>query len=205
MMGDCMNEEIRNSYEISSLKYIGNSNSLHSLGVSCKKLENASGKQILEVLKLINKEIIYTSGDSENFSFILSNISDEKAILTDNKEFYEIGKMMNKNIEFGNIRDFSFDDFYLISTSIYYDFKDFKGLVHFSLNSDNYNCDLNRFDFISIEDCDLPFFGCVIKNKNKELVPLICGGKSTTKYRSGTSPVPLIVAFSKLIKLKYKK
>ena len=38
-----------------------------------------------------------------------------------------------------------------------------------------------------------------------EMNNLIHGGKSTTKYRSGTSVTPLVVSFSKLVKLKYRK
>ena len=64
--------------------------------------------------------------------------------------------------------------------------------------------DLNKYDFIIIED-DIPFFGVLLKRKNINFKPLINGGKSTTEYRSGTSVTPLIVSFSKLVKLKYKK
>lgn len=198
-----MQDEIRKSYAISSLKYMGNSNSLHSLGVNAKKLEVASGKQILEVLKLKNKEIIYTSGNSESYTFLLSNIQDDKKILTDNKDFYEVGVMMKKNIVFGDVTKYS-DDVYLVSTRNLINLDNFQGLKHFSFKDKEALNELDKYDFITLEDEELPFFGCLIKSKNKELVPLIHGGKSTTKYRSGTAPVPLIVAFSKLIKLKYK-
>ena len=83
-------------------------------------------------------------------------------------------------------------------------------LYEISLNNNdilNFNKeydDLNKYDFISIED-DIPFFGVLLKKKNINMENLIHGGKSTTKYRSGTSVTPLIVSFSKLVKLKYKK
>lgn len=199
-----MKEEVRKSYEISSLKYMGNSNSLHSLGVNAKKLEIAAGKQILEILNLKNKEIIYTSGDSESFSLLLNNIGDDKMILTDNEDFYKIGSLMKKNIKIGDIDDFKNEDFYLISGFNDLELEDFKGLRHICLKDKNDINNLDKYDFITIEEEEFPFFGCLIKSKNRELVPLIYGGKSSTKYRSGTSPVPLIVAFSKFIKLKYK-
>ena len=199
-----MKEEVRKSYEISSLKYMGNSNSLHSLGVNSKKLEMAAGKQILEILNLKNKEIIYTSGDSESFSLLLNNIGDDKMILTDNEDFYKIGSLMKKNIKIGDIDDFKNEDFYLISGFNDLKLEDFKGLRHICLKDKNDINNLDKYDFITIEEEEFPFFGCLIKSKNRELVPLIHGGKSSTKYRSGTSPVPLIVAFSKFIKLKYK-
>ena len=54
--------------------------------------------------------------------------------------------------------------------------------------------------------------GCLIKNKNLVIEPLIHGGKSTTSYRSGTPALPLIVSISKALRLalldsesKYKK
>ena len=68
---------------------------------------------------------------------------------------------------------------------------------------ESYN-NLNNYDFIIIED-DIPFIGALIKRKNIYLENLIHGGKSTTVYRSGTSPVPLIASFAKLVKLKHKK
>ena len=75
---------------------------------------------------------------------------------------------------------------------------------HLDLNFNKEYDDLNKYDFISIED-DIPFFGVLLKKKNINMENLIHGGKSTTKYRSGTSVTPLIVSFSKLVKLKYKK
>ena len=93
-------KDIIDSYEKSSLNFIGNSNSLHKLGLNSRKLEEASTKQILEVLNLSNKEVIYTSGNAESYTFVLNNIPDNKKIVTDNKEFYDIGSEMNKDIVF---------------------------------------------------------------------------------------------------------
>ena len=43
--------------------------------------------------------------------------------------------------------------------------------------------------------------GCLIKKENIELEPLIHGGKSTTKYRSGTPAHPLIVSCAKALRI----
>lgn len=43
--------------------------------------------------------------------------------------------------------------------------------------------------------------GCLIKKKNVELEPLIHGGKSTTKYRSGTPAIALIASLAKALRL----
>lgn len=65
---------------------------------------------------------------------------------------------------------------------------------------------------VSLKDIDLfscsahKFFGlkgigCLIKKKNIDLEPIIHGGKSQTIYRSGTPALPLIVSFSKALRL----
>lgn len=45
--------------------------------------------------------------------------------------------------------------------------------------------------------------GVLLKRKNIVIEPLIHGGKSTTKYRSGTPALPLIVSLSKALRLAY--
>ena len=45
--------------------------------------------------------------------------------------------------------------------------------------------------------------GCLLKNKNILLEPIIYGGKSTTEFRSGTPATPLIVSFAKALRLAY--
>lgn len=194
-----MNDVIK-TYEKSNLEYFGNSNSLHKLGFNSKKLEDASVKQILSILGLKNKEIIFTSGNSENYSFILNSIPNNKKIVTDNNEFYDIGKKMNKDIVFD--KDLNIDkNIYLVSTCNDKDLNLYKCLKHISLKTGFVN--YKDYNYITIED-EIPFFGCVIKDKNKILEPIIHGGRSTTRFRSGTAATPLIVSFAKIIKNKYK-
>lgn len=45
--------------------------------------------------------------------------------------------------------------------------------------------------------------GCLIKKSRIDIEPLIHGGKSTTIFRSGTPATPLIVSFSKALRLAY--
>ncbi|MBQ8891248.1 MAG: cysteine desulfurase [Bacilli bacterium] len=65
---------------------------------------------------------------------------------------------------------------------------------------------------VNLEDIDLYSFsghkiyglkgvGCLIKKKNIELIPIIHGGKSQTKYRSGTPSLALYVSMAKVLKL----
>lgn len=164
-----MKEDILKSYNLVSNNYIGNSNSLHKLGLDSKRLEDAAGKQILDVLGLDGYDVIYTSGNAESMSTILFNV-------------------------FGDI------DVEFSATDVNH----FGKYSHINVNLNNNYCDLNYYDFITIED-DIPFFGVLLKKKNIDIKPIICGGKSSTKYRSGTAATSLIVSFSKLVKFKYKK
>lgn len=180
-----MREKLIDSYEKSNRDYFANSNSLHELGLNSRKLEEAATKQILEVLNLKDYEVIYTSGNAESYSLIISNIKVNESITSNSDEFMNIAKEMNRTIDNEN---------------------SVKRYRHIDI-SNNYNLenvnDLSVYDYITIED-EIPFLGVLLKRKNKKLVPIIHGGKSTTKYRSGTAPTPLIVTISKLIKEKYK-
>lgn len=189
-----MKEEVLKTYEIASKDYGYNSNSLHKLGLEARKLEEAASKQILEVLNLNNYEVIYTSGNTESFTMLLDNVKEN--VLTDNPQIIEICK--EKNIPLTNKP--TNNTFISVTNETFYQGK----INHIDLKLDQKYSDLNKYDYITIED-DIPFFGVLIKRKNIELKNLIHGGKSTTKYRSGTSVTPLIASFSKLVKLKYKK
>lgn len=191
-----MKEDVLKTYDIVSKKYGYNSNSLHKLGLEARKLEEAATKQILEVLNLENYEIIYTSGNAESFTMLANNIKND--IFTNNPEMLNICK--EKNIPIVEKKDITPTTF----VSVINEDCCKEQINHIDIKLDKKYNDLNKYDFITIED-EIPFFGVLIKRKNIELKNLIHGGKSTTKYRSGTSVTPMIASFSKLVKLKYKK
>lgn len=69
-----------------------------------------------------------------------------------------------------------------------------------------------KFDF---KDVDLISFsahkffgikgvGCLVKKENVKLIPLIDGGASTTKFRSGTPALELIISLEKALTLAYQ-
>ena len=191
-----MKEDILSSYEKASLDYGYNSNSLHKLGFDARKLEEAASKQILECLNLTSYDVIYTSGNAESFTCLANNV--KKSVLTDNPIMYGICNDLGVPVSMDNSDDK--DAFVSVINP-----DSFSGKInHLDLKLDSNYGDLNKYDFITIED-EIPFFGVLLKKKNIELDNLIHGGKSTTKYRSGTSATPLIVSFAKLVKLKYKK
>ena len=59
-------EEVIDTYARVCREFIGNPNSLHSLGVKSKELIDASSEQIANILGVKPSEIIYTSGASES-------------------------------------------------------------------------------------------------------------------------------------------
>ena len=60
-----VNENVLDTYVKVTKEFIGNPNSLHSLGVNAKKLIDASTSQIASILGVKTSEVIYTSGASE--------------------------------------------------------------------------------------------------------------------------------------------
>lgn len=184
-------KDVLDSYDRVSLEFIGNSNSLHELGLNSKRIEEAASRQILDVLGLDDYDVIYTSGNSESFSTILFNCSGN--VYSDAIDVLYICDLMGVPV--------SGDDVYLFSTrdEVMLDAR----YKHIDIDLDKKYSNLNDYDFITIGDY-IPFFGVLLKKKNIFIEPLINGGKSVTKYRSGTSPTSLIVSFSKFIKNRYK-
>ncbi len=61
-----IDKRVLESFERTSLEYIGNPNSLHSEGVKAKKLMDAAVLQVASILNVKNDEVIFTSGASES-------------------------------------------------------------------------------------------------------------------------------------------
>ena len=72
-----VNEEVLDSFSKCTREYIGNPNSLHKLGVLSKEVIDASTKQIKEILKLADVDIIYTSGSSEANNLAIKGICEK--------------------------------------------------------------------------------------------------------------------------------
>ena len=56
------------------IEYPGNSNSLHSLGIKSKQLEDYATEKIADLLKISPKDIIYTSGSSESHNLAIKGV-----------------------------------------------------------------------------------------------------------------------------------
>ena len=68
------NDEVLDTFVKVSKQFIGNPNSLHSLGVNAHELIDAATKQIADILEISPKEIIYTSGASESNNTAIKGI-----------------------------------------------------------------------------------------------------------------------------------
>lgn len=90
-----VNKEVLESFNKTCTSFIGNSNSLHKLGVNSKKLEEQATKQISELLGISDFDIIYTSGSSESNNTAIKGICEKyqnrgKKIITTNLEHSSI-------------------------------------------------------------------------------------------------------------------
>ena len=63
--------DVLETYNTVSKDFIGNANSLHSLGVKSKTLYNSAKKQISDIFNVLDSEIIFTSGATESNNMAL--------------------------------------------------------------------------------------------------------------------------------------
>ena len=237
------NKEVLDSFIKSSEEFIGNSNSLHALGVKSNNIIESATNQLINLLNINDKEIIYTSGASESNNLAIKGICDKyknrgNHIITTPLEHSSIYGPLNYLKENGFIVDYV-----KINEDGLVDLDDLKRLLTdktilvsiCSVNSEigirqpieeignilnNYpkcffhsdmtqsigkiNVDMSNVDLISFSAhkfYGIKGIGVLIKNKKIELTPLIHGGKSNSKYRSGTPCTPLIISISKALRL----
>lgn len=70
-----VDDEVLNTFNKGCLNYPGNPNSLHSLGVKAKELEEYATNKISSLLNVKPTEIIYTSGASESNNTVLKGVA----------------------------------------------------------------------------------------------------------------------------------
>ncbi len=67
--------EVLESYNKTTKEYMANVNSIHSYGTKGMNLLNSATKQICELLKIKESELIYTSGSTESNNFLIKGIA----------------------------------------------------------------------------------------------------------------------------------
>ena len=70
-----INDEVLDTFVKVSKGFVGNPNSLHKLGVDAKRLIDASTNQVAEILNVLPKEVIYTSGATEANNLAIKGLS----------------------------------------------------------------------------------------------------------------------------------
>ena len=69
--------EVLESYNKATRDYIGNVNSIHSLGNESRKLYNSATSQIANIFQIMESEIIYTSGATEANNMALIGVAEQ--------------------------------------------------------------------------------------------------------------------------------
>ena len=69
-----VDERVLETFSKVCREYPGNSNSLHSLGVKSKQLEDYATGEIAKMLRVKPSEVIYTSGASESNNTAIKGI-----------------------------------------------------------------------------------------------------------------------------------
>ena len=69
-----VSSEVLDSFNKACTEFLGNANSLHTLGVNCKNIVDQATNQIASILKVKPSEIIYTSGSSESNNTAIKGI-----------------------------------------------------------------------------------------------------------------------------------
>lgn len=237
-----VSKEVLDSYIKVTKDYIGNPNSLHSLGEKSKELLNSATKQISEVLDIDEKEIIYTSGSTEanNLAMVgyaLKNIRKGKNIVVSKLEhpsIYGICEYL-KNlgfsityvdnteegvIDFDDLREKVRPDTLLVAivavnseVGIRQPLKTLRQIIkkqneNTVLFSDmtqavgKVNINLHDVDLASISAHKIygpKGIGMLYKSSKINIEPIIHGASNT--LRGGTPSLPLIVAFSKALRI----
>ena len=67
--------DVLESYNKATREFMGNANSIHSLGVKSKVLLNSATKQICELFNIEEKELIYTSGATESNNMAIKGVA----------------------------------------------------------------------------------------------------------------------------------
>ena len=208
--------------------YPGNSNSLHSLGIKSKELEDYATEKISNLLGVKPSEIIYTSGASESNNTVLKGVASKyknrgNHIITTYLEHSSVLETCKYLENKGFIIDYVkiTDNTILVSVAyvdselgIRQDIDTISKIVkkhpkcYFHVDATQaigkIKVDPTSIDFISMSAhkiFGLKGIGLLIKKDNIVIDNLIHGGKSTTIYRSGTPALPLICSLMKALEL----
>ncbi len=243
-----VDERVLDSYIKVTREYIGNANSIHTLGSKSKELLIQATNQIAEIFNCHPKEIIFTSGASESNTTAIKGVafkyaSRGKHIITSSLEHKSVLEVMkylssigyeidyvnilpNGQVDLHHLENLIREDTILISICAVNSETGFKQplkTIRQVINKKNpnviFHSDLTQAlgkTRFYLSDLDLASFsshkiyapkgiGILYKKRNVIIDTLIYGTTENCPFRGGTPALPLIVAFSKAIRLENDK
>ena len=236
--------DVLKSYNKATRDYMGNANSIHSLGVKSKVLLNSATKQICELFNILEEELIYTSGATESNNMALKGVAlayqnRGKHIVVSKLEHpsiysvcnyletlgFEISYVNNDNeglIDFEDLKRLVREDTILVSlcavnseVGIRQPLKTLRQIIKKENPNAIFHSDMTQAIgkvAVNMHDVDMASMsghkifgpkgiGFLYKNNKVNIVPLIHGSGKFNDLRSGTPPLPLIVALSKACRI----
>lgn len=236
--------DVLESYNKATRDYMGNANSMHSLGVKSKALLNSATKQICELFDISLEELIFTSGATESNNMALKGICDAysnkgKHIIVSKLEHpsiyaicdylqgkgFEISYVNNDIdglIDFEHLKRLIKEDTILVSIcavnseiGIRQPLKTIRQIIKKENPNTIFHSDMTQAVGkipVSLHDVDLASMsghkifgpkgvGFLYKSSKVNLTPLIHGSGKFNDLRTGTPPLPLIVALSKAVRI----
>ncbi len=239
-----VDEGVLDSYLKVTRDYIGNANSIHTLGIRSKELLIQATNQIADIFNCHPKELIFTSGASESNTTAIKGVafkyaSRGKHIITSKLEHKSVLEVMgylssigyevsfvnilpNGQIDLKDLESLIREDTILVSICAVNSETGFKQplktirqviikknpktLFHSDLTqalgkTKFYLSDLDLASFSSHKIYAPKGIGILYKRRDLQIDTLIYGTTENCPFRGGTPALPLVVAFSKAIRL----
>lgn len=236
--------DVLESYLRATKDFIGNPNSLHSLGVKSKTLMNSAIKQIADLFNVLESEITFTSGatESNNMALVgtcLANMKNGNHIIVSKLEHpsiykiceyletigFEISYVNNDQdglVDFEDLKSLIRPETILVSVcavnsevGIRQPLKMIRQIIKKENPQTLFHSDMTQAVGkipVSFHDVDMASIsahkifgpkgiGLFYKNSRVKLIPIIHGSGKSNELKPGTPAVPLIVAFSKALRL----
>lgn len=239
-----VDEGVLDSYLKVTRDYIGNANSIHTLGVRSKELLIQATNQIADIFNCHPKELIFTSGASESNTTAIKGVafryaSFGKHIITSKLEHKSVLEVMgylsnigyevsfvnilpNGQIDLKDLESLIREDTILVSicavnseTGFKQPLKTIRQVINKKNPKTLFHSDLTQAlgkTRFYLSDLDLASFsshkiyspkgiGILYKRRDLQIDTLIYGTTENCPFRGGTPALPLVVAFSKAIRL----
>ncbi len=243
-----VDERVLESYLKVTRDYVGNANSIHTLGSKSKELLIQATNQIADILNCHPKEIVFTSGASESNTTAIKQTAIKfsnrgRHIITSKLEHKSVLEVMGYlsnigfEIDFVNLKENGQIDLHHLEELIRPDtimvsiccvnsetgFKQPLKTIRQVINKKNpniiFHSDLTQAlgkTRFYLSDLDLASFsshkiyapkgvGILYKRRDLNIDPLIYGTTENCPFRGGTPALPLVVSFSKAMRLANDK